>query len=203
MRPPFGWRPVRTYLEVSLGALIAGILIFFLEMYMGTPQLDTSVLTICSELKDVSSIPLLQAMGIEEGAAKLSYLLRTNLLYECIALTFVPGLLHLAAISLIFRYLLLGAIVSMVLLSGLFYVLALMAPIVTLEMVGFSLTAVAADRVGRAWLWPSKLYGKGTLRKEALRRSLEEALPSILLALFILLVSSLLEAGLSYVIPPF
>ena len=150
-----------------------------------------------SGLSGYNSVPLLHAVGRGVFADRLVYLLATNLVYECLLGVTLPGMLNLAFLALLIKYMLLGVILPLVAFSSASLAAAIM-PVVLLEAVGFSMAAAASGRVGVAWLRPARLYGQGIRRRDALRRALRE-LPCLLLsALAVLVFSSLLETVLSY-----
>ena len=195
------WPRIKWYVSLSIAGLIIGTGIWMCSLLKGSPEDLGSLLDIHYVIRMIYPVPLLSVRGQNPFIDKIICILRLSILRKCILGMFVPGLLNLAMPAIIFRYMLLGALIPVIILDAP-YVLLLMLPPLILDVLGLSMTAAAGEGIGRAWLLPRRTYGD-VGRIEALKIGAKNALPLMLKAILIFILSSILEALLGYVTPPF
>jgi len=195
------WPRIKWYVSLSIVGLIIGIGIWICSLLKGSPEDLWSLLDIHYVMRMIYPVPLLSVMGQNPLKDKITCLLNYSILRKCILGMFVPGLLNLAMPAIIFRYMLLGALIPIIIIDAP-YILLLMLPPLILDVLGLSMAAAAGEGIGRAWLLPRRTYGD-VGRIEALKIGAANSLPLMLKAILIFVLSSILEALLGYVTPPF
>ena len=195
------WPRIKWYVSLSIAGLIIGIGIWICSLLKGSPEDLWSLLDIHYVMRRIYPVPLLSVMGQNPLKDKIICLLHFSILRKCILGMFVPGILNLAMPALIFRYMLLGALIPVIILDVPYILLLMLTPLI-LDVLGLSMAAAAGEGIGRAWLIPRRTYGD-VGRIEALKMGAKNGLPLILKAILIFVLSSILEALLGYVTPPF
>lgn len=170
---------------------IAGIIPMIIK-----PEVLYSMVDFYFIIRDVNSIPLVQVLNTGSPFYKIIFLVKTNILYECIMGLFLPGILNIALLVLLIKYLSLGMFVALVLFSDFSLVVPLMLLIAIFEAVGFSIASFAGDDIGRAWL-RSRGFSS---RVHSLKKSFKKSIRVLLSAMIILAISSLIELVLSYLL---
>ncbi len=188
----FCWGPAKRYFINAISSLIVG-LILGLILAIIYPEALYDFLSFYHSLKEVNSVPLIQVLVPCDFLTKFSFLLKTNVLYECIVGIFLLGILNLAYVVLLFKYTLLGILVAMILIGGHYLVVILMLFIVMIEGIAFSVAAVAGDNIGRIWIRSKELCRTNTLIDTIKMSSF-----MLIIAILILISSSLIELGISY-----
>jgi len=195
------WPKIKRYVSLGFSGLIIGIGIWICSILMGSPEHLWNLLDVHYEMRRIYPVPLLSVMGQNPFMDKIICLLNYSILRKCILGMFVPGLLNLAMPAIIFRYMLLGALIPIIILDAPFILLLMLPPLI-LDVLGLSMAAAAGEGIGRAWLLPRRTYGD-VGRIEALKIGAANSLPLMLKAILIFVLSSILEAFLGYVTPPF
>jgi len=189
------WDTLRRFYREALIAYLSGAVIGLVAVPLRY-RLYTDVEYLFYALRDVNSYPLLQLMGGWDALQRLSFALRTNLIFEPLLLI-LPGILMLSYPLLILKFLLTGLIATPILLSHPILLIAF-TPIIPLEAAGFTIAALAGGHLGRAIFKPRSLYGEAR-RAAALKKALKELSLYYIPMLLILTLSSLLEVGLSLI----
>jgi len=186
-------RSIKMCLSIALGSLIAGAIISILD-----PGAVITVISFFSEISEVNSYPIFQAFPVsgENFIDRLVFLWKTNILYEALIFLTLPGILRLSKIILVAKYMFIGVLMPTIILNfiGLTPVIAL---VIALEIIAFSLAAVAGDHLGIALLTPHKLYGNEG-RYNAFKHAIREMAKYYTLIIAILVVSSIIECTLAF-----
>ena len=189
------WRYTRNYFIKSIFALISGFIAGMI-LAIAMPQTCYDLVDFYFVVRDVNSVPLVQILGAGDFLHKISFLIKTNVLYECIVGLFLPGIFNLALVALLIKYTFFGMLTAVVASSDFSIAIPLMLLVAIFEAIGFSMASTAGDNIGRVWL-KSK---KGSSRIHALKESFKKSMRLLLSAIVILIISSFIELGLSYLL---
>ncbi len=191
------WEFIRKYLIDTVISLVTGIVLGLISVVAYSEALYDFISFYCL-IKEVNSIPLIQVLGSGDFSYKALFLFKTNVIYECIIGIFLLGILNLAYIMLLLKYVSLGIFVAIILVSGHYLVVTIMLFIAMIEAIGFSIAAVAGDNIGKTWM-----KSKRRCKTRRLKGTLKTSVSMLSIAILILTSSSLIELGISYYLTTF